>query len=964
MATKEAESLVLVSKQNGIVVIPSATPLTRLNYFDGKFLRANDLKAEQNYLRHLVRLSNQAGGSGVVHGFDLTLGGSDTLELGPGLAINPDGRVLLLPQGLSINIQELIDKSQELEKFFKKKNVYATEDFVECEPTGAAPPITTTNSNDLYLIMICPAEALCGEEDVYGKLCEEACATSTDRPFAVEGLIVRAVPLLLQTPLPHSMIVPISTKAHLRSRVASAYFEDERQQVASMISKFGLEQITWCLGAEAANGSCLPIGVLARAGSTTVFLDAWIARRERMDSPPRRYWQWRMMMRPWDVFLAQILQFQCQLRDVFGGGVVAEDPCGGARTVIGEAAKKIADMIVVYKELSDQQVFVETADGQSKQDMFKAKITELESMSQKLSATEKEMGIPSGNRLLISAGFVELPSAGYLPIAPDGKATVNEQVRKMMGEGVDLRFCIVRPDYVAHALEEAQHMERISLIQGLEDPKKKPQVDILVPDGEFVTAEQVDTRLVYAATAQMDSMVNFVGETQTQQTLKLPPIPFKGTARVEALPDGGTAAYLSFSSNAALTPLARGLDVGFWKQLATGGTGGSSQEPQSGIWLDLRTDKNLMLLQSGDIANIKVELVIANLERASDPTLEIQASVEGAVKIEDPQSSTISGKAEGNFSINGENFASESGKVDFKLSVKQPTATSIAIEFASASVGFVVEASWNNPALLNPKVVTVIRPTDTSQFKISLTTSLSKDQNVLSSTNNNHVLAVKGLEIDAAGLANPAFVAEKSNLLFPAAPPASQGEEIRATRDWVLFHRRRTKKCVRETVATRSYRVYQVNPTAGTARMKAAVPESPLTAEQILSVEASFWKGFLGPIGTATFDSGSSTISGDISALKSAWKKIVGGKILWGAIGSRGEALSDGEALAKARVSALKSQLDEVDPGAREDVLPVIPPALEDPELDGIIILLGGRRSYLNYSSSSIVGEGIGADNV
>ena len=157
MATKEAETLVLVSKQNGIVVIPSATPLTRLNYFDGKFLRANDLKAEQNYLRHLVRLSNQAGGSGVVHGFDLTLGGGDTLELGPGLAINPDGRVLLLPQGLSINIQELIDKSQELEKFFKKANVYATEDFVECEPTGAAPPITTTHANDLYLITICPA---------------------------------------------------------------------------------------------------------------------------------------------------------------------------------------------------------------------------------------------------------------------------------------------------------------------------------------------------------------------------------------------------------------------------------------------------------------------------------------------------------------------------------------------------------------------------------------------------------------------------------------------------------------------------------------------------------------------------------------------------------------------------------------------------------------------------------------
>ena len=97
--TKTSESLVLVSKQSGIVIIPAATPLTRLNYFDGKFLRASDLKAEQDYLRQLVRQSNQAGGSGVAHGFDLTLGGGDTLNIAPGLAIDPDGRVLLLPQG-------------------------------------------------------------------------------------------------------------------------------------------------------------------------------------------------------------------------------------------------------------------------------------------------------------------------------------------------------------------------------------------------------------------------------------------------------------------------------------------------------------------------------------------------------------------------------------------------------------------------------------------------------------------------------------------------------------------------------------------------------------------------------------------------------------------------------------------------------------------------------------------------
>ena len=81
--------LVLVTQQNGVTVIPQPTPLTRLNYFDGKFLRASDLSAEQLYLRRLVDLSNQAGAPGVAHGFNLSLAASgDILNLGPGLAVD------------------------------------------------------------------------------------------------------------------------------------------------------------------------------------------------------------------------------------------------------------------------------------------------------------------------------------------------------------------------------------------------------------------------------------------------------------------------------------------------------------------------------------------------------------------------------------------------------------------------------------------------------------------------------------------------------------------------------------------------------------------------------------------------------------------------------------------------------------------------------------------------------------
>src|SRR4026208_1342015 len=112
MASPLTKSLVLATIQNGITVIPEATVLTRLNYFDGKFLRADDLRVEQQYLRRLVELSNQTDGPGVAHGFDLSLGTGDALNVGPGLAIDPSGGVLLLSQETNVNIQELIEHSR------------------------------------------------------------------------------------------------------------------------------------------------------------------------------------------------------------------------------------------------------------------------------------------------------------------------------------------------------------------------------------------------------------------------------------------------------------------------------------------------------------------------------------------------------------------------------------------------------------------------------------------------------------------------------------------------------------------------------------------------------------------------------------------------------------------------------------------------------------------------------------
>lgn len=546
------EPLVLVSKQAGVTVIPSDTLLTRLNYFDGKFLRADDLRAEQQYLRYLVQVSNQAGGHGVAHGYTVTLGGGgDTLNVGPGLAVDPAGRVLLMPQPVSVNVQQLIEQSKELLKVMAAMQAAAGGGgFSDCEFVAGEPPTNVPQAGELYLITVSHAEAYCGHAEVFGKLCEEACVTSTDRPFVVEGVVLRALPLTLQTPLPQSSAVLLS-QLHLRSRVASAYFNDERLRTPSLISKAGLASSVWCFGAEAAAGSDVPIAVIARGGQATLFLDAWTARRERIDPQARRYWQWRMRMRPWDVFLAHVLQFQCHLSEILKTtpDPGSDDPCLDERKVIAEAAGLVAELNAYFAGVSAKLAALNLPDPNAVKaalgltDENFAKYGDL----QKKLDTAKEADFTGKlDHLLVNGGIVELPSAGYLPVAPSSTVSVNRQVRAMLGDGVDLRFCVVRPDYPAHALEAAQHMERISLLEGLDDPGKKPEVDILVPDGEILTGAQAAGGGFQAAidfTPHLFEVLNYVVDTGDLNTNIFYDLSasFRGVVRGEELAGGGRA---------------------------------------------------------------------------------------------------------------------------------------------------------------------------------------------------------------------------------------------------------------------------------------------------------------------------------------------------------------------------------------------------------------------------------------
>jgi hypothetical protein len=79
-------------------------PFTRVRYFSGQMLSADDLTAEQEYSIRKRELHNRAlHGSGVVHGLDVT-GGSDAVMVSPGVALDGLGREIVVPQAVSVDV--------------------------------------------------------------------------------------------------------------------------------------------------------------------------------------------------------------------------------------------------------------------------------------------------------------------------------------------------------------------------------------------------------------------------------------------------------------------------------------------------------------------------------------------------------------------------------------------------------------------------------------------------------------------------------------------------------------------------------------------------------------------------------------------------------------------------------------------------------------------------------------------
>lgn len=487
-----------MSSAQGTTYSSSAPPSIGLNYYDGRFLRAVDLNLEHQAQRAYVEYSNRAGGPGVVYGLDLTMAGT-VFSVASGLGVDTPGRLVLLSSAQTGSVASLVPSGGAATTTPGSTSSSTTSGGaagVAFDPCEDLPAELAVAIGGIYVVKIGWFQKLSGDAEVLGRLCDSGCADPTDRPYVVDGVRLWAEPVgnLTLVGLPGVT----STAVHVQSQVASAYFERERQQAGSLLSLRGLSLPTWSHGAagdplgEAGSPSeGLALGVFSWDGSQVVWFDPWIARRERMVPAPQQYWADLMELRPWSVFIAQVLQFQGQvaagyptLATALAAHGIAPGYAGGMAPA-GSSARPAGPVSVGWIDGLANVIDALTTNGDAELRRIVVEgFGRVRSLQARLDAADAATGaLAVSTRLFVDTGLTTIPAAGFVPSAAGTAAELAQEMRLLFGAGVDLRLCAVRRDQIAHELERAQHMDRISLIAGLADHAKVEPVDILVPDG-------------------------------------------------------------------------------------------------------------------------------------------------------------------------------------------------------------------------------------------------------------------------------------------------------------------------------------------------------------------------------------------------------------------------------------------------------------------------------------------------
>src|SRR5262249_35861669 len=100
----------------------------------------------------------------------------------------------------------------------------------------------------------------------------------------------------------------------------------------------------------------------------------------------------------------------------------------------------------------------------------------------------------------------------------------------------------------------------------------------------------------------------------------------------------------------------------------------------------------------------------------------------------------------------------------------------------------------------------------------------------------------------------------------------------------------------------------------------------------------------ISPVGAVEFGGGVATLVTSPESILEDWRKVQPGElIIYGALGNRDSAASDGVSLARARLDRLEATLSPISkthPQAVDDLLSGVPPSIPATGVDGVILLM------------------------
>jgi hypothetical protein len=302
--------------------------LQRNNFFNGRLLSAEDLRAEQEAERRQQAHLARAAGDGISWGLGVKLlsagASSPRVTVSKGVALNRLGDVLHLPSDAEVTLvpdTSVVEAAEGL--------------FARCEPPQTTPSLTGEGA---YVLVIAPSSGYSGAAIVSDPNTTESGRGSCGARFSVEGVRFRLVPMEINSldglndPLRAravGLLPPTSTEARERLRNLLAhlcfgtqpldkYFKEPLKTAGSpprpVWASWGALDAMRIRGDLTDCDVPLAIVVLTSAGIS--FVDMWPARRKLTDEAAIESWRGAAGPRRIAEGEAAFLQFQSQLEIV------------------------------------------------------------------------------------------------------------------------------------------------------------------------------------------------------------------------------------------------------------------------------------------------------------------------------------------------------------------------------------------------------------------------------------------------------------------------------------------------------------------------------------------------------------------------------------------------------------------------------------------------------------------------